>query len=117
MKTKKMNFKQLALQILITIILVWVGIYVIPTFQPSYDDQYKKKIDSLKTLINVNKEKIESYEIRINNLNDSIKTIDYNLNQNKIKLDKLKKDYDKKMGDIGKYSVDDLNKFFTERYQ
>ncbi len=112
-----MNYKQLVLNILITIILVWVGIMFIPTFQSSHDGEYKKELDSLKTLINVNKEKIESYEIRINNLNDSIELIDYNLNQNKIKLDRLKKDYDKKMGDIGKYSIDELNKFFTERYK
>ena len=112
-----MNRNQFILYVVITIICIWVGIFYIPTFKSDYTKIYTKQLDSLKTLINVNKDKIESYEIRINNLNDSIKLIDYNLNQNRIKLDKLKKDYDKKMDNIGKYSVDDLNKFFTERYK
>lgn len=116
MKTK-MNYKQLGLHILITIIIVWVGITFIPTSHTLNDALYERKIDSLTTAINVNNSKITSLDTTINNLRDSVKYVDIQLTDNKIKFNKLKKDYDEKIGNISKYSTNELTQFFTNRYK
>jgi hypothetical protein len=117
MKQMKMNYKQLGLHILVTIIIVWVGITFIPTSHTFDNDLRDRKIDSLTTAINVNNNKQLTQDTVIQNLRDSVKYVDIQLNDNKNKLYKLKKDYEEKIGNIGKYSSNELAEFFTNRYK
>ena len=117
MKQTKMNYKQLGLHILFTIIIVWVGITFIPTSHTQLNSVYERKIDSLTTAININNNKQLTQDTLIQNLRDSVKYVDVQLHNNSIKLSKLKKDYEEKIGNIGKYSSNELAEFFTNRYK
>lgn len=112
-----MNYKQIIIHILFTIIIVWVGITFIPTSHTFDNDLRDKKIDSLTTVININNNKQLTQDTIIQNLRDSVKYVDIQLNDNKNKLYKLKKDYEEKIGNIGKYSSNELAEFFTNRYK
>ena len=112
-----MNSRQFILYVLFTLIVIYVGILFIPTFNQSSVTPYNKQIDSLKTLININNEKQKLLYVRVQNLKDSIVYIDSQLVNNQNRLNKLKKEYDDKINNIGKYSVTELTEFFTNRYK
>lgn len=112
-----MNSKQILLYILFTFIVVYVGIMFIPALHQQPVTPYNKQIDSLKTLININNERQKLLYTRVQNLKDSIVYIDSQLVNNQNRLNKLKKEYDEKINNIGKYSVNELTEFFTNRYK
>jgi hypothetical protein len=112
-----MNSKQFTLYILFTLIVIYVGIVFIPTFHQQPVTPYNKQIDSLKTLININNERQKLLYVRVQNLKDSIVYIDSQLVINQNRLNKLKKEYDDKINNISKYSVNELTEFFTNRYK
>lgn len=97
-------------------IVIWVGIFFISTSQSSIDNSYDKKIDSLKTLINVNNAKINMQESKNVMFENYINKIDSQFTVQQNKIDKLKKYYDIKIKAVDGMSNDSIYKSITNRY-
>ena len=98
-------------------IVIWVGIFFISTSQSSVDNLYDKKIDSLKTLINVNNAKISMQESKIVMFETYIIKVDSQFTIQQNKIDKLKKYYDIKIKAVDNASTIELYNSITDRYK
>ncbi len=101
------------------LVLLIINIFNInPNFRPSQENQVlNAKIDSLNGIVIQNNIKIELYDSKIDSLNSCILLVDNQLDQNKIKITKIKQEYEKKLNSINNASADELTQFFTERYK
>jgi chromosome segregation ATPase len=101
------------------LVLLIINIFNInPNFRHSHENQVlNAKIDSLNNIVIQNSIKIELYDSKIDALSDSITIVDNQLDQNKIKISKIKQEYEKKLNNINTASADELTQFFSERYK
>lgn len=84
-----------------------------------YDEQIKQAkytVDSLNTLIEANSQTISTANKHIAVLEDSLKASNTRILLGQIKLNNLKKEYDKKNKSIVKLNVSDIELYFTNRY-
>jgi hypothetical protein len=110
----KNNWHKILL-VLIGLFLVWWVVFVItPKFQ--FEEEYKKKIESLDTniqLLNQNNLKLE--ETLKSNL-EMVYLIDKNITSLKNQEVIIKEIYHEKIKNIDKLTVAELDSFFSKRY-
>lgn len=101
------------------LVLLVINIFNInPNFNLNKENEVlNHKIDSLNNVIELSNVKIKNYTLKIDSLTGTLKELDNELNQNKTKLTKLKKDYEKKLTSIDNASTNELVQFFSERYK
>lgn len=101
------------------LVLLIINIFNInPNFNLNKENEVlNQKIDSLNNVIELSNVKIKTYTLKIDSLTGTLKELDNELNQNKTKLTKLKKDYEKKFNSIDNASSNELVQFFSERYK
>ena len=109
MKTKDKIF------LVALVVLLWVFITWNP-FVPKVETTTDKKIDSLITEIKLESKKIDSLNIQIAQIQDSLITIDSVLQDNQVKLINLRKQYEKNISLINKFSSNGVSAYFTNRY-
>jgi hypothetical protein len=97
------------------VVLLWVFITWNP-FVSKVENTTDKKIDSLITEIKHESKKIDSLNIKIAQIQDSLITIDSVLQDNQVKLINLRKQYEKNISLINKFSSNGVSAYFTNRY-
>ena len=101
----------------IAIIVLWVGIFFISTFNRPNVESYDKKLDSLETVININMIKIKDQEQKDIKFEQYISKIDSQFVVQQNKIDKLKKYYDIKIKAVDNASSSELYNSITDRYK
>lgn len=94
-----------------------VLIYVFRDNTVLVEDDSKRIIDSLKTVIETQKQEREILAIEIKTLNDDLLEHRTKLQANQEKLNKLKRTYNEKMDSIRHMSHGDIQLYFTNRYE
>ena len=77
----------------------------------------QNKIDSLSTKVSEYKFERDSLDNNISNLNDSLFTLQSAIVNKSNEIYKLKKAYAKKIQHINNYTVSDINKYLSDRYE
>jgi len=104
-------------KIFLVILVVLLGIFITwNPFIPKVENTTDKKIDSLITEIKLESKKIDSLNIQIAQIQDSLITIDSVLQDNQVKLINLRKQYEKNISLINKFSSNGVSAYFTNRY-
>lgn len=112
-----MTKKQYLIYTAIAIIVLWVGIFFISTFNRPNIESYDKKLDSLTTVINNAKNKIELQEQKDIQFEKHISKIDSQFVIQQDKINKLKKYYDIKIKAVDNASSIELYNSITDRYK
>jgi len=98
------------------VVLLWVFITWNPFTSDIKTNTADKKIDSLITEIKFESKKIDSLNFKIVQIQDSLITIDSVLQDNQVKLINLRKQYEKNISLINKFSSNGVSAYFTNRY-
>ena len=101
----KISSKQI---IILSIVLVAaiIGYYFWTTSKPKYIDRYQQTINSAQNNIDSLKTEIVKSDIIIDNKNTVLKK----------KIITIKQEANEKINAVDKFTVSELNKFFTDRY-
>lgn len=113
-KTQLNNMKKI-ISILIVFLIVFVTYFYYPN--PLVVEKYETKIDSLNVEIQIKKDSIEIAENKINLLEDKVFFAEEKLEENKKKVKKIYEDYEVQIQTIDSYDIDQLEQFFSDRYQ
>ena len=102
----------------IKVLLVLIVIYLLfnQLTKGFINEDYKKSIDSLNTnIINLEK-KQDSLNLKINDFNQEISDIDKNITNIQNQKTIIKEFYHEKIISVDTFSLNDIDRFFTERY-
>ena len=103
---------------LILVIFVFVGAAII--FYRSgvkKDLAYKQQIEELNTKIKSKEDSIHFYEGQIDIFADKIQRTEMKLEENQTKIKKIYKEYEVHLLSIDSYDIDELERFFSDRYK
>ena len=103
---------------LILVIFVFVGAAII--FYRSgvkKDLAYKQQIEELNTKIKSKEDSIHFYEGQIDIFADKIQRTEMKLEENQTKIKKIYKEYEAHLLSIDSYDIDELERFFSDRYK
>jgi len=104
-------------KIFLVVLVVLLGVFIIwNPFAPKIENTTDKKIDNLITEIRLETKKIDSLNIKLTQLQDSLITIDSVLQDNQQKLINLRKQYEKNISLINKFSSNSVSTYFSNRY-
>lgn len=99
-----------------TIVGVCILTFLLFADQTKQYEKEKSKIDSLNAVIvGLEVEQIKQDSL-INSYKAYINTLDSGINEQKNKISKTKKEYEQKIQNVNGYTPDELNQFFTDRY-
>lgn len=103
---------------LIIILCGLIGVYVTVNMrtQSTYKD-LNNQLDSLQHSIEVNQTIIESYDEKIELIEDSIVKLDNRVADNKKQIQKLNDEYDKKFDSISTFYSSDFEEYISKRYE
>jgi uncharacterized protein YlxW (UPF0749 family) len=107
-----------------SIITLCIVLFIAYTYFFKTDDSFvlreqllQNKIDSLNTKVAEFKIQRDSLDNNINNLNDSVLTLQSAIVNKSNQIYKLKKAYAKKVEHINNYTVSDINEYLSDRYK
>ena len=120
-------FKQIKGKVLIYVIiglLLGIGIwYYIATRPPKINQEtieknevIQKKVDSLLEYNKTLEHKITDMEKKVSEQNSRVDKNNSQIQKNNTELDKLKKQYNEKINAVDNYNANDIDSFFTSRY-
>ena len=110
----KTNLILIALVIILT---AWILIARNFSQSTVVDPTYVNKIDSLNNVIFDYKNKQLTLDKKILDFELSVKQLDYKIDSAENKIIEIRNYYDKKIKNASRYSVNELNDFFSNRYK
>jgi len=78
---------------------------------------YKSKIDSLNTQIQLKEDSIIAFKEKVDIFVDRVNRAEVKLEENQNKIKKLYKEYEVHLLSIDSYDIDELESFFASRYK
>ena len=109
---------------IVSLITLGIVLFIAYTYFFKTDDSFQlreqilqNQIDSLTTKVSEFKLERDSLDNNISNLNDSLFTLQFEIENKSNQINKLKRDYAKKVEHINNYTVNDINEYLTNRYK
>lgn len=78
---------------------------------------YKQQIEDLNTKIKSKEDSIHFYEGQIDIFVDKVRRTEMKLEENQTKIKKIYKEYEVHLLSIDSYDIDELERFFSDRYK
>jgi peptidoglycan hydrolase CwlO-like protein len=120
-KSRNKFIAGLFLKVLIVITLLTVILHFLLYRDKNYrnyvNPDTKQKIDSLAGVIHNQQSNIENYKSEIATLQSYALQLEAETQANKEKINKIKKEYEKKHAAVDNYDTNSLDSFFTNRYR
>jgi peptidoglycan hydrolase CwlO-like protein len=103
---------------LILVIFVFVGAAII-FYRAGVKKElaYKQQIEDLNTKIKSKEDSIHFYEGQIDIFVDKVHRTEMKLEENQTKIKKIYKEYEVHLLSIDSYDIDELERFFSDRYK
>jgi len=79
--------------------------------------EYKKAIDSLNYQIHLKEDSIITYREKVEIFVDKVHRAEVQLQENKLKIKKIYKEYEIHLLSVDSYDIDELERFFANRYK
>jgi hypothetical protein len=79
--------------------------------------EYKKAIDSLNYQIHLKEDSIIAYREKVEIFVDKVHRAEVQLQENKLKIKKIYKEYEIHLLSVDSYDIDELERFFANRYK
>lgn len=107
----------LILILLVIILAAWILIARNFSQKPVHNPSYTNKIDSLNNVIFDYKNKQLTLDKKIINFELDVKRLDYQIDSAENKIIEIRNYYDKKIKNASRYSANELDDFFSNRYK
>lgn len=107
----------LALYTALVVLITWYFVKPHPVGESGLTQENQQKIDSLNVAIGLLEYRQAEKDSLIVSYKHSIDSLDTQILKTNNKITKIKKDHEKEISNIKLYTVTELDKFFSERYQ